>query len=546
LDGDAAAGQIAAIARDRFGFAALRPGQREAIEAVLAGQDTLAVLPTGAGKSAIYQIAGLIRPGATVVISPLLALQYDQVTAIEELQAGGAAAINSIARAAERRETWAGLAGDDLEFLFLAPEQFASEEVLERLQAARLSLVVVDEAHCVSQWGHDFRPDYLRLGAVIEGLGHPTVLALTATAAPPVRTEIIERLGLRRPVVIVRGFDRPNIRLGVERHDDEAAKLRALVERVAATEGAGIVYAATRRQAEEVATALNEAGVVAAVYHAGRPGGERTEVQDRFMAGALPVVVATTAFGMGIDKPDVRFVFHYAISESVDSYYQEIGRAGRDGEPARALLFYRPADLGLRRFFAGAGRLDEEELQEVVAAVNALDSPAAIQAIQAATGLSETKLATALQRLDDAGAVVLAPDGTVRPAAAAVEDEAAVAAAVEAQEQHRQVERSRTEMMRGYAETAGCRRAYLLTYFGEVFAGPCGACDNCQAGRVSQSAASARPFPLTSLVHHAAWGEGQVIRYEEDKIVVLFETAGYKTLAVDLVIEQGLLRPATA
>ena len=253
--------RIERVAREAFGFAALRPGQREAIESVLAGRDTLVVMSTGSGKSAIYQIAGLLIEGATVVVSPLIALQRDQVEDLGERAAGGAAQINSSLPAAERERALAELAEDALEFLFLAPEQLANEDVLAELAVAHPSLLVVDEAHCISEWGHDFRPEYLRVGAAAEALGRPAILALTATAAPPVREEIVERLGLRDPAVLVRGFDRPNIRLAVERfHGERGAerKLRALLDAVEAAPKPGIVYVATRRQAEELAASLCE------------------------------------------------------------------------------------------------------------------------------------------------------------------------------------------------------------------------------------------------------------------------------------------------
>ena len=311
-------GRIERAAREILGFETLRPGQREAIASVLDGRDTLAVLSTGSGKSAIYQIAGLFSEGATLVVSPLIALQRDQVENLRE-RALGAAQLNSSMGEAARADALADLADDALEFLFLAPEQLANEEVLDELAAGRPSLIVVDEAHCISEWGHDFRPDYLRLGAAIETLGHPTVLALTATAAPPVREEIVQRLGLRDAEVVVRGFDRPNIDLAVERHHDARHKDRALLERVAATAGPGIVYAATRRRTEQLATALSGRGVDALAYHAGLKRSEREARQTRFMDGHEGVVVATTAFGMGIDKADVRFVFHADVPESVDA-----------------------------------------------------------------------------------------------------------------------------------------------------------------------------------------------------------------------------------
>src|SRR5829696_9099516 len=268
----AAADRIERVAREAFGFPALRPGQREAIEAVLDGRDALVVMSTGSGKSAIYQIAGLLLPGATVVVSPLIALQREQVDDLREHALGGAAQLNSTVPAAERDAALAELAEDALEFVFLAPEQLANDEILDELAIARPSLLVVDEAHCISEWGHDFRPEYLRLGAALQALGRPTVLALTATAAPPVRDEIVQRLGLRDPVLLIRGFDRPNLRFSVERfHGEQGAerKRRALVERIASSPPPGIVYVATRREAEELADALCEGSLRAASYHAG-------------------------------------------------------------------------------------------------------------------------------------------------------------------------------------------------------------------------------------------------------------------------------------
>ena len=528
--------RIDRVAREAFGFDALRPGQREAIESVLAGRDTLVVMSTGSGKSAIYQIAGLLIEGATVVVSPLIALQRDQV---EDLTAGGAAQLNSSVPAAERERALAELAEETLEFLFLAPEQLANEEVLAELAVARPSLLVVDEAHCVSEWGHDFRPEYLRVGAAAEALGRPTVLALTATAAPPVRDEIVERLGLRDPAVLVRGFDRPNIRLAVERfHGEQGAerKLRALQDAVEATPKPGIVYVATRRQAEELAQSLCARDVTAASYHAGMRAAERDDVQERFMDGDLDVVVATTAFGMGIDKADVRWVFHSEVSESLDAYYQEIGRAGRDGEPAQATLFYRTEDVGLRRFFSAGGHVEVDEIAQVLEAVTGgVTEPAALQD---ATDLSETKLASALARLEEAGAVEVQPSGAVE--AATDDTTAAVRTAAEEAEKRRVFDRSRVDMMRGYAEHDGCRRHYVLSYFGEPFEPPCGRCDNCEAGRGEPTADDA-PFAVGARVAHDQWGEGVVQRYDDDTVVVLFDEVGYKTLALDVLRERGLL-----
>src|SRR3954447_3335125 len=362
--------RIERAAREVFGYESLRPGQHEAVEAVVAGNDVLAVMATGYGKSAIYQVAALLIPRATVVVSPLLALQRDQIEELDETEAtGGAAGVNSLASQAERREALEEFEHAELEFLFVSPEQLSNQKVLADIAAAQPSLFVVDEAHSIREWGHDFRPDYLKLGSVAEAIGRPPILALTATASPPVREEIVERLGMRDPDVLVRGFDRPNIWLGVEHFHDADAKSRALIERVGEEPKPGIVYTATRHRAEELAADLRDAGVQALHYHGGMHKSERGDAQERFMHDDVEVVVATTAFGMGVDKPNVRFVFHSEPSDSVDSYYQEIGRAGRDGEPARAILFNRVEDLGLRRFFAGGGQVDEEQIHIVAEAV---------------------------------------------------------------------------------------------------------------------------------------------------------------------------------
>jgi ATP-dependent DNA helicase RecQ len=540
----AAADRIERVAREAFGFAALRPGQREAIEAVLEGRDALVVMSTGSGKSAIYQIAGLLLPGATVVVSPLIALQREQVDDLRA-RAAAAAQLNSNVPAAQREAAFAELAEDALEFVFLAPEQLANQEVLDELAVARPSLLVVDEAHCISEWGHDFRPDYLRLGAAAQALGRPTVLALTATAAPPVRDEIAERLGLRDPAMVVRGFDRPNIRLAVERHHDEGRKLRALREHVAAAEPPGIVYVATRRGAERLAAELREHGLRGECYHGGMRGRDRDATQQRFMDDQLDVVVATTAFGMGVDKAGVRWVVHAEISESLDSYYQEVGRAGRDGEPADALLFYRAEDLGLRRFFAGGGQVDVAEIAAVLHAVDAAGEPVEPTHLQAVTELSQTKLATAVSRLEEVGAVEVLPNGDVAPAADGSPRRRAIEAAAAAEDRRRSFDRSRVDMMRSYAETDGCRRKFVLSYFGEPFEGPCGNCDNCLAGRTDASEPPVEgPFAVGSRVAHDEWGEGVVQRYDDDAIVVLFDEAGYRTLALPVVLERALLRAA--
>jgi len=544
---------IRRVARENLGYDRLRPGQEDAIGALLAGRDTLAVMPTGSGKSAIYQIAGGLLDGPTLVISPLIALQRDQMLGLAGQGAGGAIVVNSHMAPAGRDAALARLCAGDggVEFVFLAPEQFNNDDVLDCLRRVRPSLFVVDEAHCISEWGHDFRPDYLRLGAVIEELGHPTVLALTATASPPVRAEIVERLDMRDARVIVRGFDRPNIALAVRMFNEEWRQAEALLDAVlgavAAAERPGIVYVATRAHAEEIAAQLRGRGVRACHYHAGMRPADREAAQRRFMGDEAEVIVSTTAFGMGVDKPNVRFVFHFDISDSLDAYYQEIGRAGRDGRPARAVLFYRPADVNIHRFFAGGGKVEPEQVMRVAKAALERGGPVGRRELAARARLSQAKVAAALGRLEELGLVRILPSGEAAPGdrmPSPGELWAAAQAAADAQEQRRRYERSRIEMMQNYAEVRDCRREFLLNYFGEEYAPPCANCDNCLAGLPAAQDVIHQPFPLNSRVAHAAWGGGIVTRYEGDKIVVLFDTVGYKTLDLELVTARGLLRTA--
>ena len=534
---------IRAAARQTLGHRVLLPGQAEAVQAITAGRDTVALLPTGGGKSAVYQLAGVTIDGPTLVVSPLIALQQDQLASLQALGLP-AAAINSTRPASERAATLDAFARGTVEFLLVGPESLTDPSVLDRLAAARPSLFVVDEAHCVAEWGSDFRPEYRRLGAVAAAVGRPPVLALTATASPLLRSEIVDRLGLRDAAIVARGFDRPNIELVVETHADPVAKRAALVDAVQAAPRPGIVYAATRAGAVEVAAALVEAGVDAEAYHAGLAARRRSAIQERFMASSDAVIVATIAFGMGVDKPDVRFVYHSDIAESLDAYHQEIGRAGRNGEPAEARLFYRPQDLGLRRFQAAPPRFEEADVRAVLRAVRRSPTAVDTTGLASLAGRSRRRTDAIVGRLEDAGAVrveaagaVTIIDGFGDPSPEEI---------VSLQERRRAVERSRVEMIRGYAETSGCRRGFLLGYFGEPFDPPCGTCDRCRnpAGARSASPAAprpaSRPFEVNDRVRHATFGAGLVTGVEPDRVTVAFDDAGYRTIAA-AAADEGLL-----
>ncbi|MFB0835757.1 RecQ family ATP-dependent DNA helicase [Arthrobacter halodurans] len=530
------------LARETFGWEAFRAGQREAIEAAVSGRDVVAVMPTGHGKSAIYQLAALARDGLAVVVSPLIALQSDQLEDLNSLLGGvRAVAVNSSLGDAAVDAAWDAVESGAARFLFLAPEQLAKDDVVDRIGALEPTLFVVDEAHCVSAWGHDFRPDYLRLGPARERVGGPTAIALTATASGPVREEIVARLGLADPLVIAGGFDRPNLHLSVVRHHEEPAKEQAVVEQILGLAAPGLLYVGTRRAAEEFAERLAGCGLRAAAYHAGRRAAERERVHRDFLEDRLDVVVATTAFGMGIDKPNVRFVLHADIPDSLDSYYQEIGRAGRDGEPAAATLHYRSQDLGLRAFF-GTHHADVEALLTVVQALRTRGGAVPLSGLKDAVDLSGRKVTSAANLLESAGVVESGPDGlSLRPGTTPAR---AAERAVETAESRSRIDRSRIEMMRGYAETDGCRRQYLLGYFGEELADPCGNCDNCLEGTAQDLTHEDAAFPLQSSVVHSAWGPGIVMGTDEDRLTVLFAREGYKTLSRRAVEEGGLLRPA--
>jgi ATP-dependent DNA helicase RecQ len=551
-----------------FGYPRFRPGQSAAVFSVLRGRDTVVILPTGGGKSLCYQVPAVLFPGLTVVVSPLISLMRDQVGA---LRAKGvpAAFINSSLSSSEGLEQLARAERGELKLLYIAPERFELGDVIARLVRARVSLLAIDEAHCISHWGHDFRPSYRRLLEVRRKLGWPTAIAVTATATPEVRADIAAQLRLRNPTVIVTGFDRPNLAYSVvgARTDDVKAPL--IRRAISQADGASIVYASTKRTVDRISASLRASGFQVGAYHAGLDSLRRKQVQDAFMAGELRTIVATNAFGMGIDKPDVRLVAHYSMPGTLEAYYQEAGRAGRDGRDSKVVLLHSFADRFTHEFFiasahpsraiieftyaalqraAGASGIFSGEvsalcsagrnkgsLRSTESAIRILESAGAVSLVPADSSVVSVRLiavparinaeigsedsmqlgllralwsaaGNALERGTEIDLNGLPPGlngpGICLPlledlqnrqflhwtrtgAGIRLTDRRAPLSAFSidwsAPESRRRGEIRKLEMMQNYAHTRGCRRAFLMRYFGDAPRSlRCDSCDNCR------------------------------------------------------------------
>ncbi|MBO0721434.1 MAG: ATP-dependent DNA helicase RecQ [Blastocatellia bacterium] len=470
-----------ALAR-HFGFSNFREGQAAVVSSVLEGRDVIVVMPTGGGKSLCYQLPALLFPGTTLVISPLIALMKDQVDALNARDIS-ATYINSSLGYDELRARLRAMERGAYRLVYLAPERFRNARFIESLKPVRISLFAVDEAHCISQWGHDFRPDYLRLREAAEALGRPQIIALTATATPAVRSDIGKQLGLKNPVESVAGFDRHNLIMRVEPCKTERERIDKALKIARYANGPGIIYASTRKNVEEVTGQLQGLGLKVAGYHAGLDDEKRARFQDRFMAGGLQVIVATNAFGMGVDKSDLRFVTHYNIPGSVEAYYQEVGRAGRDGLPSVCTLLFNYVDTRTHEFFIEGNYPPRHTIERIYLFLLGLKLetiPYSAHEIAMKVGIkNEMGINSALIYLEKAGHLrrAQAGQGIIMTENVPVGE---LRVDWKELEQREAAERRKLREMLNFAYHEKCLRAFILRYFGDRKQVTHCRCSNCR------------------------------------------------------------------